>query len=203
MNRYLIVGGIAWILFWTFHTIAHGPSNPSPRTGRFLGLSSDYYGYLAMVIASPLLAIGWVKQFKFPSFKGNWLIYTSIIVGLIGLLTLFCIGVLGLFQTLITFGNQYDGLLWYFYIVGLLLVIICLIIYGIGLFKVKKISIWFKVTPWLMILLPFVFSVLRQPNSPLLEKGDFFGFLLLELVGGLFGLGWIILGIAMKNITQK
>jgi|GEM_PF-6406978 len=46
-----ILGASAWLLFWTFHTIAHGPKNPAPIDGTFLDRTALDWARTMMLVA--------------------------------------------------------------------------------------------------------------------------------------------------------
>lgn len=85
----LIIGGSLWILFWTFHTIAHGPMNPAPTTGRFLGLSSMDHGMLMALSSGPFLAFGWLGLARSMPGRGFLLRWTGAAVGAGGIAAFF------------------------------------------------------------------------------------------------------------------
>lgn len=194
---FLIAGGFLWIVLWTGHTIAHGPLNPAPETGRFLGMSSMFYATWLMFLVPVPLSLGWIGLHRFTT--GGWRVVRTIgfICTILSLLLIFiagCISILAFIQQ--GFVETDFGPVWYIYALGQLMLLAGTFLFGIGLLKGTNFGILVKLVPIAVVILIPLISYLRRPGSTLLEWGPVAGYVLLESMGALLGICWIILGLA-------
>jgi len=201
---FLIVGGFLWIVFWTGHTIAHGPLNPAPETGRFLGMSSMFYGTWMMFLTPVPLSLGLIGLHGFTT--GGWRIVRTIgfICAMLGFLIIFIAGSVGLlafFQQ--GFVNTDLGSVWFIGILGQLMLLAGTLIFGIGFLRGSNFGVAVRIVPTAVALLIPIISYLRRPGSALLEWGSVAGYVLLGSIGALFGICWIVLGLASSRRKKK
>lgn len=178
-----ILGGSLWIVFWTFHTLAHGPLNPAPPDGTFLGLHSMQHARIMMLVSPPflLLGLGGVLhrlrgELGWAGRAGGALLALS----LAGM-TLFGAGV----------GS------WEVYAGSVAGVCAGMVLLGASMLATRALPAWSRGVPLAVALLLPALAAARTPGSPLL--GGATGYLLLESLGVVFGAGWIALGAALRS----
>lgn len=182
-----ILGGCLWILLWSFHTIAHGPENPAPPDGTFLGYTAFTYGRIMMVVASVPLLVFLVGLMNDAIRKHHHGVVGGAITCLIGFSLMFLAGV-GIAA-------------WVLYALGLAIVCAGLLIIGTTRWYLKITPRMNWIVPLAMGLLVPGLALARTPGSPLLRLGDTVGYLLLEALGMTFGLGWVALGSMFPRTT--
>lgn len=200
---FLIAGGLLWIALWTAHTIAHGPLNPAPETGRFLGRSSLFYATWSMFLSPVTLSVGWAGLHRYA--QGRWKVARTAgsLVGFAGLLVTFIAGCCGMFAIFRDGAANADyGSVWTINAVGQLLLLAGTLVFGIGFARVSNFNRILRFIPLTVALLIPLISYLRQPGSPLLDMGPTIGYVLLESLGALFGICWIVLGIAVWRFRE-
>lgn len=197
-ERYLIVGGLLWIILWTGHTIAHGPLNPAPETGRFLGQSSMFYAVWMMFLAPMPLALGWAGFYRY--IEGKWRVSRLIgeILGIAGLLTSFIGGCAGVFAFIRHGFNHADlEIVWLIIVFGQIMLLLGLLVFSIGMLRSRTFGLAVRLIPLAVAFSLPLLHFLRRPSSSLLDWGPVTGYTLLAAIGVLFGLNWIVLGLAV------
>ena len=86
---------------------------------------------------------------------------------------------------------------WLLYALGSAVTYLDLILFGLAVVRARILPPWCRAVPLLMGCLGPLIDLARQPGSPLLQRGAFVGYLLLESYGLVFGLGWILLGYSL------
>jgi len=188
----LIIGGSLWTLFWTFHTIAHGPMNPAPTTGRFLRLSSMEHGMLMTLSSGPFLAFGWLGLVRTLSGRGSGLRWTGAVVGAAGFAAFYAAAFAAL---------RFPESVWPFASGGMLALLIGLFLFAIGFAGAEGRPRFVRWLPLAAALGMPGITYLRRPVSPLLES-EILGYLMLESVGALFGCCWIAIAIASSTTAK-
>ncbi len=149
-----ILGGVVWLVFWTFHTIAHGPSNPAPTDGTFLGYTSLEHAQLMMLIAPPSLVLGLLGMLQH-EWEG---------LGMVGRAGLFC--------TLAALGAMWSvstGLgSWAIYALSIVGLCLALVLLGVGTLRLKSWPIGSRWAPLATsIVLPLIVAARPQGQPPL------------------------------------
>ncbi len=175
-----ILGGLVWLVFWTFHTVAHGPRNPAPTEGTFLGYTALEHAERMMLIAPPLLAVALIGLLRY-----EW--HGLRVLGRTGLgCTLAALAAMGLVSA---------GLgPWTLYALSVVGLCLGLVLLGVGTRRLIGWPSWSRLAPLIAsIAIPLLVAA-RWPGSPLLRAGDVVGYALLEGIGVAFALCWIALG---------
>lgn len=180
-----IIGGIVWLIFWTFHTIAHGPQNPAPTSGTFLGYTSLEHARLMMLIASPLLIIALIGLVQHEGKR----------LGRIGRVGIFCT----LSALAIMFSVSVGLGPWMLYALSVLGLCSGLVLLGIGTLKLKEWSFWSRCAPLITSIVIPLIVVMRLPGSPVLKSGDVSGYVLLEAIGAALAYCWIAIGFGLSR----
>jgi hypothetical protein len=180
-----VLGGLLWMLFWTFHTLAHGPENPAPTDGTFLGLRALEHASIMMLVSPPflLLGLGGIhhrlrSELGLPGHAGAGLVALSL-----GVMVLVSSGV----------GP------WMLYAASVAGLCSGLLLLGAAMLRSRGLPPWSRAIPLAVALALPAIVLARAPASPLLRLGDAAGYFLLESLGVVFGLGWIALGIALRS----
>ena len=184
-----MLGGLAWIGFWSLHTLAHGPDNPAPTTYTVLGHTADDWGTLMLRTATIPLIVGLLGLTHRYGRRLGRLGFVGAVVALVGLLMLLAAG-LGI-----------SG--WMLYMLGAAVTSVGLILFGLAALRGGVLPWWRRGLPLLMGGLPPLIDVVRQPGSPLLEQSDLVGYLLLERYGVVFGVGWLLLGYTLWMVRPS
>lgn len=163
-----------------------------------------FYGAWLMFLTPAPLIIGWIGLHKYTVGRWRGIRVSGAICGMMGLLVTFiagCMGILAFIQQ--GFAKADLGPVWFIGAPGLMLMLLGTLIFGIGFLKGSNFKLAVKIVPLMIaLLIPFI-SYLRQPVSPMLEWGSAVGYALLEVLGVIFGAGWIILGLASPRLPNR
>lgn len=175
-----IMGGVVWLVFWTFHTIAHGPRNPAPTDGTFLGYTALEHAQFMMRSAPPFLMLALIGLLHY-----EWR-------------ELGKVGRAGVFSTLAALATMWSvstGLgSWALYAVSVVGLCLGLALLGIGTLHLRGWAMWSRWAPLSMSMVIPAIVAARWPGSPLLRAGDAVGYGLLEGIGVAFMLCWVAIG---------
>jgi drug/metabolite transporter (DMT)-like permease len=184
-----MLGGLIWIIFWSLHTLAHGPDNPAPTGHAVWGHTSEEWALLMFRVAAIPLIAGLLGLAHWHGKRLGIVGWAGVVISLLGLLMLLATG--------LAIGA------WILYALGAVVTYGGLILFGLGVVRARVLPRWSGGLLLLMGCLPPVIDRLRQPGSPFLEQSDLIGYLLLESYGAVFGIGWLLLGYTLWTAGNR
>lgn len=175
-----LLGGAIWLVFWTFHTIAHGPRNPAPTDGTFLGLTALEHAQRMLLIAPPLLTVALIGMLRY-EWAGLGRVGRTGLLCTCGALATMCLVSAGLGP-------------WVLYALSVVGLCLGLFLLGLGTRHLNDWPMWSRWAPLATSIVIPLIVVARWPGSPLLVAGPAVGYALLEGIGLALALCWFALG---------